>query len=202
MPCTHRPPRFQVPAPRSAILLAAAVLRSSAVRMGGNSKKYAFENFEDGLFEAREVSIVKPPVYFLSRVNELGVLTSVSELGLLSAAAENGVFTKLESVGAFSAVESLLKTGIVEKLKLLSTFESLLDVDAGLIYTGANFCLALLPTVVTLEICGFLPKHGPGVTAVESLFCLSTGAVGVALFVAAFLVGVLQEDPEDTRIFK
>merc|ERR1719181_1563765 len=83
---------------------------------------------QDGVFEGREISVPKAPVRLLQRVEELQVLTSLSEAGLLSAAEDAGVFSKLEAAGAFSTIEGLLP--LADDLKLLSTAEELLQVDA------------------------------------------------------------------------
>ncbi|EOD40960.1 hypothetical protein EMIHUDRAFT_121818, partial [Emiliania huxleyi CCMP1516] len=163
----------------------------AAVSMGGNKKVYSFEGVDGGLLEAREVSITKPPVYLLTRLNEMKVATGLAESGLLSAAEEAGVFSKLESAGAFSTAEKLLP--LVEKFKLLSLFEELLEVEAGLLFTAANFLIVFTPVVLTLQICGFVPFPQGPVIPVEALACLSTGAAGFALFATAFIIGNLQE---------
>lgn len=66
---------------------------------------------QDGLFEGREISVSKPPIRLLERIEELRVLSSVSDAGLLSSAEEAGVFSKLEAAGAFSTAEKLLPLG-------------------------------------------------------------------------------------------
>ena len=128
----------------------------------------------------------KPPVYLLTRVEELKAATFLSESGLLSAAEDAGAFSTLENLGAFSLAESLLPT--IEKLGLLSKFEALLDVEAGLTFTAANFLLALLPTVFVLQICGFVPgASGVGVP-LELLAFLTTSAAGLTLFATAYAI--------------
>ena len=94
-----------------------AQLRAGVVVMGQNKKVIGFEDFDKGgfseapgLFEASEVDRGKPPVYLLSKIEELKLATTVSELGLLSGAEEAGVFSSLEKAGAFSTAEKLLPT--------------------------------------------------------------------------------------------
>lgn len=69
---------------------------------------------QDGLFEGREISVAKPPVRLLERVEELRLLSSVADAGLLSGAEEAGVFSKLEAAGAFSTAEKLLPLGAIQ----------------------------------------------------------------------------------------
>merc|ERR1711967_125449 len=102
-----------------------AVSRASPVNMQMQKKVISFD--QDGLFEGRELSIPKAPVRLLERLEELKLLTSLSEAGLLSSAEEAGVFSKLEAAGAFSKAEALLP--LADDLKLLSTVESLLNVE-------------------------------------------------------------------------
>merc|ERR1712060_870113 len=122
--------------------------------MAGNKKVYALDalEYDTGLFEVREVEVSKPPVSLLKRISELKIATAVSEVGLLSTLEENGIFSKLESAGAFSTAEKLLPT--IESLGLLSLFEDLLEVEAGTLFTAANFLIVFTPALLTLQICG------------------------------------------------
>merc|ERR1719454_2870115 len=122
-------------------------------------KVYAFD--DDGVFEAREGTVKRKPVFLLKAIEGTGVATFTAEAGLLSGAESAGVFSTLESLGAFSLIESLLPT--IESLKLLSLFGDLLDVEAGLLFTYAGFLLASGPVLFTLQICGFVNfPEGPG----------------------------------------
>ena len=47
------------------------------------------------------------------------------------------MFSTLENLGAFSLIEKSLP--LVEKLGALSILEEAVDIEAGLIFTGANF---------------------------------------------------------------
>merc|ERR1719487_5445 len=175
------------PALRSGPALPAAA-RAVGPAMQANRKVYAFDN--EGVFEAREVSVKRQPVYLLSAVEELRVATGVADTGLLSAAEDAGVFSKLESVGAFSLAEKALP--VVEDLKLLTLFEKLLNVEWGLQFSIAGFVLVSAPVLFTLQICGFVPfPDGPAV-AFEGLFALSTVTAGGAGIVTALLISKLQ----------
>ena len=100
-------------------------------------------------------------VYLLKAVEDLKVATAVRDLGLLSKAEEAGVFSKLEGLGAFSLAEKLLPT--IEKWKLLSLFESLLDVEAATTFTAANFIIVSGAVLWVLQLFGFVPiPQGPG----------------------------------------
>lgn len=161
------------------------------LRMAAQKKVVTFD--ENGVFEGREVSLQTQPVYLLTRLEELGALTFVSELGLFSKAEELGVFSKLEQAGAFSKVESILP--VVDKLGLLTFLETALDVEAGLQFTIANFLIVFTPTLITLQICGFVGiPNEPIKTALELIVCGGTFAVGAALFVLAYGVSLLQGD--------
>merc|ERR1711990_1132699 len=125
----------------------------------------------------------------------MGVSTAIADAGLLSAAEDAGVFSKLESAGAFSLIEKSLP--LVEKLGALSILEEAVDIEAGLIFTGANFLIASGPTLLVLQICGFYPK-AEGITILpEVLFVLGSTALGVALFVLGFVASVLQDDDQE-----
>jgi len=175
---------------------ATAPRRAPSLQMGANKKIWTFDGLDgsDPLagFEAREVDAGKPPVYLLKRIEELKVATAVSEAGLLSAAENAGVFSTLESVGAFSKAEALLPT--IEKLGLLSTFEGLLEVEAGVTFTIANFLLAAVPVLFVLQICGFVPLPAGPAVGLEVLLFLSTSAVGIAIFATAYAISLLQGD--------
>merc|ERR1712118_80515 len=125
-------------------------------------------------------------------MGELKVSTTIAELGLLSAA---------EDLGAFSLIEKSLP--LVEKLGLLSILEEAVDIEAGLIFTGANFLIASGPTLLVLQICGFFPK-AEGITILpEALFVLGSTAVGVAFFVLGFVASILQDDDQEgLKIFR
>merc|ERR1719238_2022839 len=99
--------------------------------MMADRKVYGFD--DETVFEAREVSITRKPVFLLSAIEGTGVATATAEAGLLSGAEEAGVFSTLEGLGAFSLIESTLP--LIENLGLLSKFEALLDVEAGLLFT-------------------------------------------------------------------
>lgn len=168
--------------------------RAPSLEMGPNKKVWTFDGL-DGAdaaygFSAREVDAGKPPVYLLTRIEELKAATYVSELGLLSAAENAGIFSTLENAGAFSTAESLLPT--VEKLGLLSKFESLLEVEAGLIFTAANFLLVTVPALFVLQICGFVPLPSGAGVPLEVLAFLATSAGGITLFATAYAVSLLQ----------
>merc|ERR1719258_154998 len=127
--------------------------------------------------------------------------TSVADAGLLSAAEGAGVFSGLESAGAFSLIEKTLP--LVEKFKLLSTLESAVDVEAGLIFTLANFLLVLGPVLLTLQICGFVPLAQGPVVVPEVAFCVGTLVAGGAAWVLAFIVSLLQDDDQEgIKVFR
>lgn len=168
--------------------VAPAGVRALSPVMSANRKVYSFDN--EGVFEAREVSIKRPPVFLLSAVEELRVATGVADAGLLSAAEDAGVFSKLESAGAFSLVEKALP--IVEDLRLLTTFEKLLNVDWALQFTAAGFILVSFPALFTLQICGFVPTASGPAVALEAAFALATLTFGGAGIVTALLISKLQ----------
>jgi len=166
--------------------------RASVSQMAAEKKVLELDEFNQGLFEVREVDVSKPPVQLLSRLEELKAATTVSELGLLSLAEENQVFSKLESAGAFSTIEKLLPT--IESLGLLSTVEGLFDVEAGLIFTVANTLLAFPFILLLLQGFAFLPgATGVGVP-LEVLLDLASAAAGAALFALAYAISLLQGD--------
>uniref|UniRef100_A0A7S0LPI8 Uncharacterized protein n=1 Tax=Coccolithus braarudii TaxID=221442 RepID=A0A7S0LPI8_9EUKA len=163
------------------------------VTMAANKKVWSYEGVDgDVLFEGREVDFGRPPVKLLSRIEELKVATTVSELGLLSFAEENGVFSTLENAGAFSTAEKLLP--VIEELGVLSLLESTLDVDAGLIFTVANYLLVVTPAYGALAICGFAPiPEGPFIV-IDALVAAGLLTSGVLVWAWAFAVSKLQED--------
>ena len=129
-------------------------------------------------------------MYLLQSIEDLRLATKVSELGLLSKAEAAGVFSTLEGFGAFSLAEKALP--LIEKLKLLSLFESFLDVEAGFLFTFANFLIVTGPVLLVLQITGFLPIPTGPFIGLEVLFDGAVLAAGAALFVTAFLVSQLQ----------
>jgi len=170
--------------------MAPLATRAAAPLMQADRKFYGFEDYSDSVFEVREINEKRDPVYLLSAVEELGVATWASEAGLLSTAEELGVFSKLESIGAFSLIEKTLP--VVEDLKLLTTFEKLLNVEWSLTFSLAGFILVTGPTLFVLQICGFVPFPSGPLTGAEVLFDLTTALVGGAGLVAAFIISKLQ----------
>ncbi|KAL1521058.1 hypothetical protein AB1Y20_022613 [Prymnesium parvum] len=166
--------------------------RVPSVEMAAQKKVITMENLDSGLFEAREVDLRTPPIYLLSRLEELKAATALSEAGLLTLAQENQVFSKLESAGAFSKLEKLLPT--VEKFGLLSFFEKCLDVPNGVLFTIANTMLFYPIGLLTLQGFAFLPGAEGIFVPIEILTDLAVVAAGTALFVLAYIIGVLQED--------
>ena len=126
----------------------------------------------------------------LSAIEATGIASYTAEAGLLSGAEEAGVFSTLEGLGAFSLAEKLLPT--IENLKLLSTFEALLDVEAGIIFSIANFVLASFPVIFVLQICGFLPLPTGPAFGLELVAAGGGLVVGGAIFAAAFAISKLQ----------
>lgn len=167
---------------------AAPVATRAAAPLMADRKYINFD--EDIVFEAREVSYTRKPVSLLSAIEATGVATFTAEAGVLSGAEEAGVFSTLENLGAFSLAESLLPT--VESLGLLSKFEALLDVEAGLIFSVANFIIVSAPVIFALQICGFLPSATGPFVPLELLFAGGTLVGGGALFVTAFIISKLQ----------
>jgi len=163
-------------------------LRAAASPVMADRKVYGFD--DTTVFEAREVSVKRKPVYLLKAIEGTGVATFTAEAGVLSGLENAGAFSTLENLGAFSLIESTLP--LIENLKLLSLFESLLDVEAGFIFTAASFLLASFPVLVVLQICSFFPiPSGPAV-GLEVLFAGGTLTLGVVLFATAFAVSKLQ----------
>ena len=184
-------------APLSGMQPAAAAMRSSASPlMAANKKVISIAGFDDSeLYEVREVDVGRPPVYLLKRIEDLRLATSVSEAGLLSAAEENGVFSTLENLGAFSLAEKALP--VIEDLGVLTLMQDSLDIDSGLIFSLANWLIALAPIYTLVAAFGFLPSPAGTPFLIPALLVgLSTTAVGVAIFAWAFAVSKLQEDYE------
>merc|ERR1719453_318301 len=159
--------------------------RAGATPMALERKMISFD--QDGVFEGREVAVPKPPMRILTRLEELQVLTSVSDAGLLSAAEEAGVFSKLESAGAFSTIEGLLPT--LDKLKLLSTSEELLQVDA---WKLSGLGAALI--IGELTLISFVPDDSALLVGVQGVTALAAGAAAVTLFALSFLFSLLQDE--------
>jgi hypothetical protein len=127
----------------------------------------------------------KPPLKLLGRLEELQLLSSLAEAGLLSSAEEAGVFSKLEAAGAFSTLESLLP--LADDLKLLSTLEGLLDVNAGVLAAGGAALLlgegALLYAV---------PDDSTALVALQAVTGLLAGGGAITLFGISALFSLLQ----------
>merc|ERR1719149_293261 len=106
-----------------------------------------------------------------------------------------------KEIGAFLGTVSELP--LIEKLGVLSTLESAVDVEAGLIFTLANFLLALGPTLFTLQICGFVPiPAGPAVVP-ELVVVLGTLVAGLAAWTLALIVSLLQDDDQQgLKVFR
>jgi len=162
-----------------------AVGRSSDVAMQLNKKVVSFD--QDGLFEGREISVQKPPIKLLERIEELRLLTTLSDAGLLSAAEEQGVFSKLEAAGAFSTAEKLLP--LADDLKLLSTAEYLLNVPSNTLVIAAVAILAGEFGLITV-----VPDDNVALVAVQAATGVAAGAAAVVLFGTAFLFSLLQSD--------
>jgi len=187
------PPAGAGASPRAAIASQpAARVAKDAVSMGPTLKVWKAEGVSGPeLFEVREVADAKAPVRLLSKLEQLQFATTLSELGLLSAAEKAGLFSALEQRGAFSTAEKLLP--VVDKLGLLQLMQNTLDVEAGLLFTAANWLIALGPIYVSLAICNFAPiPEGPLLLLPGALFTGTTGA-GVLLWAWAYAVGKLQE---------
>lgn len=166
--------------------------RMPAVQMAASKKVIQMENMNGGLFEARETNLRKPPVYLLSRLEELKAATTLSEVGLLSLAEKNKVFSSLESAGAFSTVEKLLPT--IEKLGLLTFIEESLDTPNGNLFTLANTLLFFPFGLLMLQGFAFLPSAEGIFIPLELLTDLVAFSAGAALFVLAYGVSLLQGD--------
>lgn len=155
----------------------------SQVAMQLNKKVVSFD--QDGVFEGREISVQKPPLRLLARIEELQLATNLAEAGLLSAAEEAGVFSKLEAVGAFSQLEQLLP--LADKLKLLSTAEALLNTDAWLLSGGAA---ALL--IGELGLITVIPDDNAVLVGLQLVTGVAAGAGAVTLLATSYLFSLLQ----------
>jgi len=162
--------------------------RAAAAPVMADRKVYAFD--DTTVFEARETSVTRKPVYLLSAIEGTGVASYTAEAGLLSGAEQAGVFSTLEGLGAFSLIESTLP--LVEKLGLLSKFEALLDVEAGLLFSLANFLIALGPIIFVLQICDLFPAASGAGVPLEVAFDVVTLGAGAVLFGTAFAISKLQ----------
>merc|ERR1711908_61574 len=151
-----------------------AVSRASPVNMQMQKKVISFD--QDGLFEGREVSVAKPPVRLLERLEELKLLTSLSEAGLLSSAEEAGVFSKLEAL-----------LPLADDLKLLSTVESLLNVEAGYLFSAGAVLLLGEAALITV-----VPDDNVALVGLQAVTGLAAGAGAVMLFATSFLFSLLQ----------
>jgi len=160
-----------------------AVSRASAATMQLTKKVVSFD--QDGLFEGREISVAKPPVRLLERVEELRILSSVADAGLLSGAEDAGVFSKLEAAGAFSTAEKLLP--LADDLKLLSTAEYLLNVPSFLLSVAAVALLGGEFALITA-----VPDDNAALIAIQAITGLAAGAGAVVLLASSFLFSLLQ----------
>ena len=136
---------------------------------------------QDGLFEGREISVAKPPVRLLERIEELRLLSSIADAGLLSGAEDAGLFSKLEAAGAFSKAEKLLP--LADDLKLLSTAEYLLNVPANLLALGAVVLLGGEFALITA-----VPDDNAALLGVQVVTGLLAGGGAVILLATSFLV--------------
>ena len=152
-----------------------------------NLEKKVLSFDQDGLFEGREVAVPRPPVRLLERIEELQILTTVSEAGLLSAAEDAQIFSKLESAGAFSKAEALLP--VLDKLKILSLTETLLNVPSNLLF-GAGVLLLLGETTLITVV----PDDSAALIGFQVATGLGAGAAAVTLFGASFFFSLLQGD--------
>ena len=143
---------------------------------------------QDGLFEGREISVAKPPVRLLERIEELRLLSSIADAGLLSGAEEAGLFSKLEAAGAFSKAEKLLP--LADDLKLLSTAEYLLNVPANLLALGAVVLLGGEFALITA-----VPDDNAALLGVQVVTGLLAGGGAVVLLASSvlffFLIGLV-----------
>ena len=130
------------------------------------------------------MSVAKPPIRLLERIEELRVLSSVADAGLLSGAEEAGVFSKLEAAGAFSTAEKLLP--LADDLKLLSTAEYLINVPSNVLAIGA---LALLGGEFALITA--VPDDNAALLAIQAITALGAGAGAVILLATSFLFSLL-----------
>lgn len=156
---------------------------ASGVSMGLNKKVVSFD--QDGLFEGREVSMQKPPLKLLERVEELQILSSIADAGLLSAAEDAGLFSKLEAQGAFSKVEALLP--LADDLKLLSTAEGLLNTPSWYLTAAAAAILAGEFGLITV-----VPDDNIALLGIQAVTAAAAGAGAVTLIGTSYLFSLLQ----------
>ena len=150
-----------------------------------NKKVVSFD--QDGLFEGREVSIEKSPVRLLERLEELELLTGLANAGVLSSAEDSGLFSKLEAARAFSSPETL--PALADKLKLLSTVEGLLNVEAWKLSALAVFLLAGEAGIVLT-----VPDDNAALIGVQALTGVAAGAGAVTLLGLSYFLSLLQGD--------
>lgn len=174
---------------------AMATPRAPSPQMRLEKKVWSFD-VDNGVLEAREVNVRRPPPKVLSRLNEIKAATAVADLGLLSKLEEVGAFSKLEEAGAFAFIEKFLP--FVDKFKLLAVVDQAVAIDASKLFTAAGFLLVFAPGVVGLTLIGVLPAPDLLLTIPEGAVCGAALAGGVALFPLAWLVSILQAyDPAD-----
>jgi hypothetical protein len=179
----------EVPAARARYFARPASTRAGAPAMQlsqlSNTSKKLTGFDRDGVFEAREVSVPKPPVKLLNRVNELRILTSLADAGVLSKAEQAGVFSKLEQAGAFSAIEKLLP--LADDLNLLGALENLLNVPANVQVLAATALLGGGVGVISV-----VPDDNAALLALQVVTGLLAGGGAVTLLASAFLFSLLQ----------
>lgn len=142
---------------------------------------------QDGIVEGRPSVSQKPPLKLLGRLEELQLLSSLSEAGLLSSAEEAGIFSKLEAAGAFSTLESLLP--LADDLKVLSTLEGLLNVDAAVL-AAAGAALLLGEGALLYAV----PDDSAALVALQAVTGLLAGGGAVTLFGISSLFSLLQTE--------
>merc|ERR1712031_101214 len=109
-----------------------------------------------------------------------------------SSAEEAGVFSKLEAAGAFSKAEALLP--LADDLKLLSTVESLLNVEAGYLFSAGAVLLLGEAALITV-----VPDDNVALVGLQAVTGLAAGAGAVMLFATSFLFSLLQGENK-TRV--
>jgi len=127
----------------------------------------------------------KAPLRLLTRIEDLRLATNLAEAGVLSAAEEAGVFSKLEAAGAFSAAEKFLP--LADKFKLLSTAESLLNVDAWKLSGGAAAILLGELALITV-----VPDDNIALVGLQLVTGAAAGAGAVTLLGTSYLFSLLQ----------
>jgi hypothetical protein len=148
--------------------------------------------FDDtGTVEVREYTVPRPPIKLLTVIEKVKLLSALSESGLLSAAEEAGVLSFLEEKGAFSTAEKALP--VIEKLGLLSFMQASLDYNAALLYTGANSLIFFAPVLAVLVAVGAIGRPEGLFIPIVLLGGLTTSSLGVAAWVWAFTVAIMQD---------